>query len=283
MPHDAATPADLAAHHVPLDVAAVRRRRADARVGRDVHYAATLESTNDTARELALAGTADGTVVVAEQQTRGRGRLGRSWESPPYRNLYLSVVLRPAIPAQQAPQLALVAGLATAEAVREWAPAAALKWPNDVVIDGRKVAGILTEMEAVGTDVRFVIVGIGVNVNTVAEDFPPELRDRAVGLCTAAGRAVDRAAVAVALLARLEARSDDFVAGGFAPLRPAWERLSCLGGRRVCVAEGAQRVEGVVAGLTDDGALRLVDAAGVETCVLAGDVTVVGGYADTRG
>ena len=283
MPHPAPTAAELAAHQVPFDVAALRSRRADARFGGVVHYADTLESTNDTARELGLGGATEGTVVLAERQTRGRGRLGRSWVSPPHRNLYLSIVLRPAIPTAQAPQLALVVGLATAEAMREWAPALGLKWPNDVVLDGGKLAGILTEMETSGTDVRFVIAGVGLNVNSVADDFPPELRDRAVGLCTAAGHPVDRVAVAAALLARLEARYDEYLARGFAPLRPAWERLSCLSGHRVCVAEGAQQLEGTVAGLTDDGALRLVEAGGRERLVLAGDVTVIGGYTASRG
>lgn len=283
MPHDAPTAAALAAYHVPLDVDSVRGRRAGARLGGVVHYVDTLESTNDTARELALGGAGEGTVVIAERQTRGRGRLGRAWASPPHRNLYLSLVLRPRIPAPQAPQLALVVGLATAEAARDWAPAAGLKWPNDVVIGGRKVAGILTEMDASGTDVRFVVAGIGVNLNSASDDFPPELRDRAVGLCSAAGAAVDRAAFTAALLARLETRYDEYLRRGFAALRPAWEQLSCLQGKRVCVAEGARRTEGVVAGLSDEGVLRLVDAAGREVSVLAGDVTVIDGYAATQG
>lgn len=283
MPHATPTAAELAAHQIPFDAAALRSRRAGARFGGVVCYADTLESTNDTARELALDGTAEGTVVVAERQTRGRGRLGRSWVSPPHRNLYLSVVMRPSIPPGQTPQLALVVGLAAAEAVRQWAPAAAIKWPNDVVVDGRKLAGILAEMELIGADVHFVIAGIGINLNAVADDFPPELRDRAVGLCTVAGHPVDRVAVAVALLARLEARYDEYLAHGFAQLRPAWERLSCLSGQRVCVTEGAQQIEGTMAGLTEDGALRLVDSGGRETLVLAGDVTVVGGYAASRG
>ncbi|MCK6553655.1 biotin--[acetyl-CoA-carboxylase] ligase [Candidatus Binatia bacterium] len=283
MQHDASTAAVLAVHHVPLDVDGLRSRRAGSRFGGVVHYAEALGSTNDRARELAVDGAAEGTVVIAERQTHGRGRLGRSWVSPPYRNLYVSIVLRPPIPAQQAPQLALIVGLATAETVRVWTDAAGLKWPNDVVIGGRKVSGILTEMEAAGGDVRFVIAGIGVNLNSVAADFPPELRDRAMGLCTAAGGAVDRAAFAAELLARIEARYETYLTMGFAALRPAWESLSCLHGRPVRVVDGARPVEGVVAGLTESGALRLVDAAGRETCVLAGDVTVVDGYADLRG
>src|SRR5512139_1352036 len=163
--------------HVPLPVDDVRRACAAQRFGQVIEYVETTESTNTLAQERARAGAGEGTVVIAETQTRGRGRLGRAWLSPPYRNLYLSIVLRPPLPPGAAPRLALVVGLATAETVAEWAPDAAVKWPNDVVVDGQKVAGILTEMDADSERVRFVIAGIGVNLNIGTEEFPPELRD----------------------------------------------------------------------------------------------------------
>jgi BirA family transcriptional regulator, biotin operon repressor / biotin---[acetyl-CoA-carboxylase] ligase len=264
--------------HAPLAIDDLRSARQGARFGHVIHYLDSTDSTNTAARRLALEGAAEGTVVIAETQTKGRGRLGRGWVSPPFRNLYLSLVVRPSIATSDAPKIVLVAGLAVAETVREWTNRVAIKWPNDVLIDDRKVAGILTEMEVEDTRVRFVIVGIGVNLNSAPADFPPELRDKAIGLCTAVGEPIDRVRFTDRLLSRLEERCDLFVRTGFAAIRPLWEGLSCLTGRAVEIDDGGRRYVGVAAGVADDGSLRLRDAAGRETRVLAGDVTVVGGY-----
>lgn len=273
------SPVSVPAAPAPLSIEAIRRARALARIGRSVHYCHSVTSTNSLASELAGNGAADGTVVIAETQTKGRGRLGRSWVSPPHRNLYLSAILRPPLAASAAPRITLVAGLAVAEAVRGWTPRAAIKWPNDVLIDGRKVAGILTELEVTEGEVGFVILGIGVNLNSDAEDFPKEVRDRAISLCAAVGGVVDRTAFAVNLLSRLEERYEQFLRQGFAAIRPLWEGLSCLNGRQVEIDSGGTRRTGVVLGLGADGALRLRDPAGQEVSVVAGDVTVVDGYA----
>ncbi len=262
----------------PLRIDDLRRACAAHRFGQVIEYVATTESTNTLAQERARAGATEGTVVIAETQTRGRGRLGRAWLSPPYRNLYLSLVLRPPLPPGEAPCLALVIGLATAETVGEWAPRAAVKWPNDVVVDGRKVAGILTEMDADAEQVRFVIAGIGVNLNIDTGEFPPELRDKAVGLGGLTGTTVDRAAFAARLLTQLETRYDQFLRDGFAAIRPLWAARSCLDGRQVTIDDGHRRYEGRCAGLADDGTLRVIDAAGTEQRIVAGDVTVIGAY-----
>lgn len=269
----------LASIHAPLSIDALRRAQAAARFGGSIHYFESVDSTNTGAHRLAAAGAAEGTVVVAETQTKGRGRLGRGWASPPFRNLYISIVLRPPIATTVAPQIGLVAGLATAETVSHWAPRAVIKWPNDVLIAGRKVAGILAEMEADADHVRFVITGIGVNLNSSEADFPAELRDKAVGLCAVVGGPIDRVAFASRLLSRLEERYDQFVRDGFAAIRPLWERLSCLTGRQVQIDSGDQRYTGVVCGVADDGSLQLRDAAGEDIRVIVGDVTVVDGYA----
>lgn len=264
--------------HVPLSIDSIRAARAGALIGSCLQYFESVDSTNTLAHQLGREGTPDGTVVIAETQVKGRGRLGRTWVSPAYRNLSLSVVLRPGISTTEAPRIALMAGLAVAETVREWGPRALIKWPNDVLIDGRKVAGILTEMESGDGSVRFVVVGIGVNLNSDSGDFPPELRDQAVGLCGPVGAPIDRTAFATRLLARLEERYEMLLRDGFAAIRPLWEGLSCLTGRHVRIDGGGERYEGVVTGLGTDGTLRLRGAAGEETHVLAGDVTVVNGY-----
>lgn len=246
------------------------------RFGRELHCFAEVGSTNTVARDLARDGAAEGAVVIADAQTAGRGRLGRSWTSPPGRNLYLSIVLRPRLPDARLGQVSLVAGVATCEAVREWCPAW-IKWPNDVLVDGRKVAGLLIESEGEEGS-RFLILGIGVNLNASLADFPPELRDKAGSIQMATGRPVERERCAAALLARLEHRYDELHAQGFAPLRAAWESLSTLIGTEIRVEEPAGSVEGVVLGLDDDGALRVRTASSGERRVVAGDVTVVGGY-----
>ncbi|HEX7407091.1 MAG TPA: biotin--[acetyl-CoA-carboxylase] ligase [Candidatus Binatia bacterium] len=265
--------------HPPLSIDDLRGARAAARIGCHLHYFESVDSTNTVAHQLARGGAADGTVVLAETQTKGRGRLGRTWVSPPYRNLYLSVILRPGLPVSDAPPIGLVAGLAVAETVREWTPQVAIKWPNDVLVAGRKVAGILLEMEAEDGRVRFVILGVGVNLNSVADDFPPDLRDKAIGLCTAVGTPVDRGGFAARLLSRLEARYEVFLREGFAAIQPLWEGLSCLTGRHVHIDGGGERHAGVVTGIGADATLRLRDTAGQEIRVVAGDVTVVDGYA----
>lgn len=243
---------------------------------RRIVWLAETDSTQRVARELARDGCEEGTCVVAEAQTAGRGRLGRSWHSPPGTNVYLSIVLRPPLPPGRVPQLALVAGLAVADAVAG-VPGLVprLKWPNDVVLDGRKAAGILTEMEAEVERVHHVVAGIGLNVN--AAEFPPELAGRATSLCLGVGRLVDRAAVTGALLAAFERRYERFIAEGFAPVRREWEERSWLGGKEVRVAAPEGEIRGRVLGLDEDGALRLETPSG-ERLVVGGEVTLVDAY-----
>jgi BirA family biotin operon repressor/biotin-[acetyl-CoA-carboxylase] ligase len=262
----------------PLSVDELRRACVAGRFGQDIRYFESGTSTNTVAHQLAIDAAAEGTVVIAEAQSQGRGRLGRAWASPAYRNLYLSLVLRPPIAVACAPQVGLVAGLAVAETAGEWAGTAAIKWPNDVLVRGRKAAGILTEMEAADAGVRFVVLGIGVNLNSAVEDFPAELRDKAISLCSAAGAPIDRVRFAARLLSQLEQRYDLFLREGFAAIRPLWEGLSCMTGRYVQIEGGGEQCAGVVSGLDGDGALRLRQPGGEESRVVSGDVTVIGGY-----
>ncbi|TMB45841.1 MAG: biotin--[acetyl-CoA-carboxylase] ligase [Deltaproteobacteria bacterium] len=244
---------------------------------RDIRWLAETDSTQRVARELGRAGAPEGTVVIAEAQTAGRGRLGRTWHSPRGVNLYCSIVLRPPLSPAAVPQVALVAGVAAAAALAETPGLAPrLKWPNDVLIDGRKVAGILTEMEAEVERVHHVILGIGVNLNAPRAAFPPELRERATSLFLATGRRVDRAAVTGRLLAALEARYGRFLEGGFEAVRAEWESYSCLTGTDVRVASAEGEMAGRVLGLDTDGALMLARPDGTSTRIVAGEVTVRG-------
>jgi BirA family biotin operon repressor/biotin-[acetyl-CoA-carboxylase] ligase len=180
------------------------------------------------------------------------------------------------VPADRLPQIGLMAGVAACDALREWQPAT-LKWPNDVLIGARKVCGILAETEGDATG-RVVILGIGVNVNAEADDFPDELRDKAGSLRLADRRAVDRAHVAGRLLTHLETWYDTWAQRGFAPIASAWRDRSGLIGQMIRVAEPGTEIAGLVVGLDEDGSLRIRLPDGDEHRVIAGDVTVVGGY-----
>lgn len=261
----------------PLDIGALRTARAGKRIGGDIHYFESLASTSTTAREYARNGCPEGTVIIAETQTHGRGRLGRTWESPPFRNLYTSIVLRPTIEPAQAPQIALVAGLATAEAAIAAGAPAKIKWPNDVLIEGRKTAGLLAEMDSDGDTLHAVILGIGVNLNLAHDELPEELRSKATSLAEARKQPVERHTFADLLLSALEERYDQFLGDGFAAVREAWDGLSSLRGQRVEVDANGVKHAGKAVGLDADGALLLTEK-GETTRVVAGDVTIIDGY-----
>jgi BirA family biotin operon repressor/biotin-[acetyl-CoA-carboxylase] ligase len=237
-------------------------------LGRAWRYVARCGSTNDEAAAWARAGAPTGAVVVASAQEAGRGRLGRRWHSPPDENLYFSVVLRPPLPPSRLPPLTLAAGVALVEAMARVDVAARLKWPNDLVVDGRKVAGLLAEMSCQGARVERVVLGIGVNVD--ASQFPDELC--ATSLRLARGAPVDGALFAASLCQRLEAWHDRFVADGAAPVVQAWRAAALPFGKRVTVSSCAERLSGVALDLDEDGALLLrLDDGRVER-ITAGDV-----------
>jgi BirA family biotin operon repressor/biotin-[acetyl-CoA-carboxylase] ligase len=241
-------------------------------LGRTVHHHDSVGSTNEVAFRLAQDGAEHGEVVVAEQQTAGKGRRGRAWVSPPGLNLYFSAILRPELPPQRAPELTLVAAVALAEALREQGTEAAIKWPNDVHLDGRKVAGILTELSAEPERVHFVIVGVGVNLNSRAEHFPDELRETATSLALATGQRVLRARFAATLWGRMEEWLDRYLEEGFDPVRARWKALSSTLGQDVLVRTDRQELRGRAEDIDPSGALMVRTEGGSLERVLAGDV-----------
>jgi BirA family biotin operon repressor/biotin-[acetyl-CoA-carboxylase] ligase len=246
-------------------------------VGQALHWYEEVGSTNDVAKELADEGALHGEVVIAERQSAGRGRRGRSWSSPPRKNLYLSVVLRPDLPPARAPEVTLLAAVAVCQAVRRAGVAsAAIKWPNDVLASGRKLAGVLTEMAAEVERVQWLVVGIGVNVNAAADDFPDELRELATSLLIERGDPVPRALFAAALLTALEEWLDRHAAEGFAPVRAAWREMSDTLGREVRVRVGSADLVGLAEDVDETGALLVRTASGLER-VVAGDVEMLRG------
>jgi BirA family biotin operon repressor/biotin-[acetyl-CoA-carboxylase] ligase len=239
-------------------------------LGREHVHLPVCGSTNDEAQRLAVAGAAHGTVVTADAQHAGRGRQGRVWHSPPGENLYLSCILRPALAPAAATAITLAAGLGVADAVQRAGAPAALKWPNDVLVHGRKLAGILTEMSTRGERVQHIIVGIGVNLES--RSFPPGLGDTATSLALL-GVPVERQRFVAELFSDLETWLDRFFAGGVPALADAW--LARAYRSRVRATSRGQMVEGSIVGLDADGCLLVADEAGTRHRILAGDVIPV--------
>ncbi len=239
------------------------------------------DSTNRVAAEAARAGAPHGATVVAEGQTAGRGRLGRRFFSPPYLNLYTSIVLRPRLDTARAPTAILAAAVAVAETVAAFVPdpgAVEIKWPNDVLVGGLKTSGILMEMGAEATRVAHLVLGIGVNLNVDRSAFPDEFRALATSLSTHCGAPIDRIGFAVRLYDTLEAVLDLHAQDGFEAVRPRFEARFRMRGRRIRVLDAAARdaapLEGVAAGIDADGALVVERADGGRERVVAGDVTI---------
>jgi len=242
-------------------------------LGRTIHYFHTIDSTNSKAYQLALQGAEEGEIVIAESQTKGRGRLGRHWFSPPFLNLYLSIILRPKIPPQQASLITLMAAVATADAIQKYSGLlAAIKWPNDILLGGRKVAGLLNEIHSEMDRIHFVILGIGVNLNVDAKKFSREIRQVATSLRKETGEAVSRKAFLQSLLEELERWYGVFLKGGGAVVLEAWKERARIKGKRVKVASFGETLTGVAVDVDSDGALILETRDGERRRIVAGDV-----------
>jgi len=249
---------------------AIRAGLGTASIGHRVVFRQSVSSTNTLARELAEEGAPEGTLVLAEEQTAGRGRLGRRWLAPSGTSLLLSLVLRPQLPAAKAPQLTIISALAVRSAIGETVGLPAqLKWPNDILIHGRKVGGILIESSSLGAGLRYVIVGIGVNVNMPPQALPAHFHATSIG--HELGRVVPRLALLQALLQQFEARYRD-LSSGASPLSEWSEALVTLG-QWVCISTPQGERRGLAVAVDEDGALLLRDEDGEIRRVLAGDVT----------
>lgn len=244
-------------------------------IGRDIQVFEETTSTNDVVEKLARDGVREGVVVFAESQTKGRGRLGRAWMSPTHKGLWFSILLRPELRPQAATQLTIASATALRRAVKlVTGVTAEIKWPNDLLINGKKVAGILTEMSAEPDRVRHIIVGIGVDVNQEANEFPAELRKIATSLRIESGEMVSRAELATAILQELEKDYARVCGRKFAALADEWEAGCGTIGKDVSVQMGVQQVRGRAEALDDDGALLVRTEHGHLERVIGGDVTL---------
>ncbi|MEG0472618.1 MAG: biotin--[acetyl-CoA-carboxylase] ligase, partial [Solibacillus sp.] len=218
-----------------VDVGQLKQLLRTERYGQTIHYFDKVDSTQLVAHELVRAGAKDGTIVIAEHQTTGRGRMLREWESTKGKGIWMTIIIRPTIPPHQAPQFTLVAAVAIVNAMKamfnNFTPE--IKWPNDILINGKKSTGILTEMISEADQVQALLIGIGINVNQQMSDFPEELQSIATSVSIGEGEQVDRVQLVANVLGFLENYSDHYMKHGFQFIKELWEQSSGTLGKQV--------------------------------------------------
>jgi len=244
-------------------------------IGRDIRVFQETTSTNDVADKLGRDGVKEGVVVFAESQTKGRGRLGRNWLSSQGKGLWFSVLLRPPLTPQAATQLTIASATALARALKSAASIRCeIKWPNDILVKDRKLCGILTEMSAELDKINYLVLGIGVNVNFAANDFPAELRPIATSLAIESGRKFKRAEVAATILRELDRDYHRLKCGDFQAVADEWEENCATLGRNVEIASGSRVIHGRAESLDPEGALLVRTQHGHLERIIGGDVTL---------
>lgn len=245
--------------------------------GQDIYYYDVVDSTQNIAHRLAQDGAKHGTVVISEEQTAGKGRLMRPWESTRQKGIWLTVILRPDVPPHRAPQFTLVTAVAVVQALQELLVQAKpqIKWPNDVLINGRKCTGILTEMQAESDVIQALLIGIGINVSQSEADFPKELQSIATSLKLEEGIDIDRSKLIATLLHKLEIYTALYVTDGFDQIRKLWEANSCTIGQRLEVTTARETFIGEAIGITNDGVLRVQKDDGEVKEIYTADIKIL--------
>lgn len=244
------------------------------RFGSKIYSFDSIDSTNNCAKAIAACGATEGTVIIAEQQTAGKGRMGRPWQANPNENLTFSIVLRPQGSADAMNLLPLYVAVGVAEAIeRTTGIQVECKWPNDLLINSKKVAGILIEGSLKQNALEYAVVGVGLNVNQ--KTFSGELEQKATSLYLASGKEIDRSVLFREILRSLEGRYRDASSGGFTSVLPEWLSRCRMINQEISVSLHGQVLSGVVKGLNNEGAL-ILQANGTEKTLFAGDVTIIG-------
>jgi len=259
-----------------LNSESLKKKLAGKMIGHRLHYYEDIGSTNDEAFRLGEEGAPEGTVLIAESQSSGKGRMQRVWYSPPGANIYTSMILRPPTGTMQVTQVPIAAGVAATETINEFCSGkASIKWPNDVLIGGKKVCGILAQMKMSGKTVDFIVVGIGINVNLAREQFPHDIQEIATSLAIEAGREISRPDLIIRLYENMAKWYRELTRNGFAGVRERWLNLSEMIGKTVSVMFQNEAVSGKAVGLDEDGSLILLTANNQNMTVSAGDATIL--------
>jgi BirA family biotin operon repressor/biotin-[acetyl-CoA-carboxylase] ligase len=241
-------------------------------LGKEIVCRRELDSTQALARALALQGSPEGLLVLAEHQLAGKGRLGRDWSSPAG-NIYLSCLLRPGIELFRTPQIPLLAGVAVARALRSHPGIECqLKWPNDLLYQGRKLGGILAEVSAEADRIEYLILGLGLNVNASTQDLPAQVRDQATSLGLILNKHIPRVPLLQQILASLEATYQEYLSQGFAAIRAAWLQMNCTLGREVEFYQDRNKITGLAQDLDHSGGLQVSLGPGQISTLQAGDI-----------
>ncbi len=233
-----------------------------------------VDSTNSEAMRRASVGAEEGLTVLANRQTAGRGRLQRQWHTIAEHTLAMSVLLKPPLAPEKIPQISLLTAVALHHALSPLAPDIRIKWPNDILHHGRKIAGILTEMRAEPGRVQAVVVGMGINVNAPSGGWPKDITDIATDLGTASRRTVSRMDIAVHILESMEQHYLEYLNNGFDPVREQWWQAHAACGKSVRVHDGLRYIEGIAEALDEDGALLLRTRSGIQR-VVSGDLELM--------
>lgn len=242
-------------------------------IGSQIHYKETVDSTQIIAQRLGLEGVPEGTVVIAEEQIGGRGRLNRVWHSPKGTGIWMSIILRPNIPIPKTPQLTLMTAVAIVQAIQDCTSIEAhIKWPNDILVNGKKLTGILTELQAEADRVHSVIIGIGINVNQ--KEFPEELKSIATSLLMEKGEPINRADLIRSVFTRMEKLYTIYLEKGFEPIKLLWESYAISVGKRVTARTFSGSITGKALGITEDGVLKIEDDEGFVHHIYSADIEI---------
>ncbi|WP_449536721.1 biotin--[acetyl-CoA-carboxylase] ligase [Ferdinandcohnia sp. Marseille-Q9671] len=242
-------------------------------LGRNIHFEESVTSTQQIAHRLAYEGAIEGTIVVAEEQTTGRGRLDRAWYSPKHTGIWMSMILRPQIPPSKAPQLTLLAAVGVVQAIQEVTGLEPdIKWPNDILLNQKKLVGILTELQAETDRINSVIIGIGINVNQDINHFPESLHHIASSLSIEKGENIDRAKLIQTILLKIEKLYNEYLQHGFKVVKLLWESYATSIGKNIVARTLSGSIEGKALGINDEGVLLIEDASGVVHHIYSADI-----------
>ena len=248
-------------------------------IGRNIIYYDSIGSTNSKAKELAELGQEHGTVVISEEQTNGRGRLGRNWVSPKYKGIWMSIILRPNIITENISQITLLGAAAVQKAIMKMGIKTSIKWPNDIVLNSRKVCGILTEMSGEVDHINYLVMGIGINVNFEEEDFPEELKDIATSLTLESGKYMDRKRLLSNVLNTFEVLYNDFVKNGdIEETIDICRKNSILIGKEIQLVNRGKVTTAKAIDISDQGELVIENCHGMVENIVSGEVSIRGIY-----